>query len=328
MARDELQTSFSFDEAAHSGGSHAVAASIAGYYADAPDNGIIIVVDPLSDRPQVVAGGTETALRAAISTAVSAGASAIWTDAPADGSTAPLDLRALPENVRAATDGAGVVAAQSGAVRHGDVVHSVAIWLDTGRGTGADADRQQVLHLLDAAAARDRERAAEEAAMQASMAAAEAASAAPALDPLDAVADRNAFDTALDDFEGDEAVIALIDLDDFEQIAPDELTSIAELVAGRLVANCRGSDVVARLEDRRFAVLLPQAERSAAMSIVKRIHEQLGAAGHPDGATPVSATVVFAHQDGLLDLEELLESAEHAIGASRRNGPGRLVLAS
>ena len=327
MARDELQTSFSFDEAAHSGGSHAVAASIAGYYADRPGNGIIIVVDPASDRPQVVAGGTETALRAAISTAVSAGASAIWSDAPSGGSTAPLDLRALPENVRAATDGAGVVAAEVGSVRRDDIVHSVAIWLDTGHGTVVDADRQQVLHLLAAAADRDRERAAEEAAMRASMAAT-AAAAAPDVDPLDAIADRDAFDSALDDFEGDEAVIALVDLDDFEQIAPDEITAIAELVAGRLVANCRGSDIVARLEDRRFAVLLPQAERSAAMSIVKRIHEQLGAAGHADGAKPVSATVAFAHQDGLLDLEEMLESAEHAIGASRRNGPGRLVLAS
>ena len=39
MYRDELQTSFSFDDAVHSGGSHAVAASIARYHADTPAAG-------------------------------------------------------------------------------------------------------------------------------------------------------------------------------------------------------------------------------------------------------------------------------------------------
>ncbi len=335
MSRDELLTSFDFDESARSGGSHAVAASIAGYYAaTAGIGGIVLLVAPDRSGVQVVAGGTESTLRAAISSAVSTGSFPAWQHAP-DAGTAILDVSLLPETVRAATDGAGVTAIHVGGVRYEDRPASTALWFDTGAGVASDEARQQVLDLLNAAAVRDAAQAAIDAAAAADRAAEEAATAAaaPQIDPLDAIVDSDRFQDVLDDYEGDEAILLLLDVDEFAAIATDrdadDVQEIVDEVALRLTDNCRGSDVVARLDRHRFAVLLGHANKNAAMAIAKRIHGQVTEPIAAGGiSTMLTVTVAFAHQDGLLDLDDLLETAERAVSNSRRAGPGRLVMAS
>ncbi len=335
MARDELLTSFDFDESARSGGSHAVAASIASYYAATVGlGGIVLLVAPDRDGGQVVAGGAESTLRAAISSATSTGSFPAWQHAPETG-TAPLDRSHLPETVRAATDGAGVVEIHVGAVVRNGRPSTAVLWFDTGGGVADEAARQQVLDLLSASALRDEEQAAAAAVADAERAAEEAAAAAaaPHVDPLDAIVDGDEFQDVLDDYDGDEAILVLLDIDEFGAIVADRTTddraAIVDEVAVRLTNNCRGSDVVARLDEHRFAVLLGQANRNAGMAIVKRVHGQVTEPISVAGVSTVfSITVAFAHQDGLLDLDDLLDSAERAVSNSRRTGPGRLVLAS
>lgn len=335
MSRDELLTSFDFDESARSGGSHAVAASIASYYA-ATDGagGVVILVAPDRSGVQVVAGGTESTLRAAISSATSTGSFPAWQYAPPEG-TARLSFANLPETVRATVDGAGVTAIHVGAIVRNDRPASAALWFDSGTGVASDEERQQVLDLLSAAADRDAEQAAIDAAAEAdrAAAAAAAAAAAPQVDPLDAIVDEDAFQDVMDDYEGDEAILMLLDVDEFDAITADRpedaVEELLEELAVRLTSNCRDSDVVARLDEHRFAVLLDQAGKNAALAIAKRVHDHVTEPISAGGvSTLVNVTVAFAHQDGLLDLDDLLDSAERAVSNSRRTGPGRLVLAS
>jgi hypothetical protein len=42
----------------------------------------------------------------------------------------------------------------------------------------------------------------------------------------------------------------------------------------------------------------------------------------------VTATVALSHQFGLVDMEELFESADSAVASGKRSGHGRLVIAS
>lgn len=335
MSRDELLTSFSFDESARSGGSHAVAASIASYYGSTPGiGGVIILVAPDRSGVQVVAGGTESALRAAISSAASAGSFPVWQQAPAE-DTSELDRQLLPETVRAATDGAGVLRIDIGSVVRNGRPTATVLWIDVGSGAADEQARRQVLDLLEAAAERDEAQAASDAIAEAerTAAAAAAAAAAPQVDPLEAIVDAETFEAAFDDYDADEAILVLLDIDEFEAIAadrtPGDIDRIVEEIALRLTSNCRDTDLIAQLDDHRFAILLGDANRNAGMAIVKRVHDRVAepiATGECD--TVVSLTVAFAHQDGLLDLEDLLDSAERAVANSRRSGPGRLVLAS
>lgn len=333
MSRDELQTSFDFEESARSGGARAVAAAIAGHHADHPEaGGLVIVLSPETDDRQVLAGGAEGALRAAISSAVSSGHEEIWAPAPTDGSTVALDLRTLPDIVRAAVDGAGIVDIHVAAVERDDRIACCVLWLDQGTGAPIPADAAQVHQLLAAAVDRDRTRDAELAVANA-LAADDTEPAEPDADPMDAILGRDEFAARLDDFDGDEAVIAVVDIDDLDGIASAYDDDIAEQVAWetarRLTSNCRGTDLVARLGASGLGVLFAQANRAAAMTIVKRVHAQVSDPVDTDaGLLGITATVAFAHQDGLLDLEELLDSAESAVASSRRTGPGRLVLAS
>ena len=143
MSRDELQTSFDFEESARSGGARAVAAAIAGHHADHPEaGGLVIVLSPETDDRQVLAGGAEGALRAAISSAVSSGHEEIWAPAPTDGSTVALDLRTLPDIVRAAVDGAGIVDIHVAAVERDDRIACCVLWLDQGTGAPTSAARR------------------------------------------------------------------------------------------------------------------------------------------------------------------------------------------
>jgi diguanylate cyclase (GGDEF)-like protein len=216
------------------------------------------------------------------------------------------------------------------------VLDAVAVWFETWNGVADDDERRRTLDDLEHAALI----AVEHRAMHV-VAAPEPVEVGPrtwdADDPrLDAstgTLTAEAFADALDEFEGDEATMLVIDLDEFSEIAAswDDETADAVLctVVDRLLGSLRRDDVVARVAHDRFAVLLGEADRSSVMQIGKRILNEIAEPLPSDlGPSAITATVALAHQSGLVDLEDMFDSALAAVASGKRSGVGRLVLAA
>ena len=141
------------------------------------------------------------------------------------------------------------------------------------------------------------------------------------------------FDEVLDDFEGDEATVLIIDLDEFSLVAEeygDEVSNrVLRIIADRLVEQCGPHDHLARLDHDRFAILFTEADRSTVLGTAKALlHVMAEPLAIDGGPAAVSATMALAHQIGLVDLEDMLDSANAAIRSGKRNGAGKLVLAA
>jgi diguanylate cyclase (GGDEF)-like protein len=319
----------------------AAAATFATVAVNDPSHGVlVIVVRPEGDH-QVIAGGGTGILRAAVSVAVAAGNDRAWRDAP-DGDTHEQPVRALPEVITAAAEADGVRAVHTGCVRVDGAVESVAIWFETWDGVATADQRREALAGLAAAGGRERER---RAALAASAPAPDDASEDgasgprefdpddPNLDALTGLVHVERWAELIDEFDRDEAMLVLLDLDGFAGIAAewgdDVSDRILREIADRLVANCRRDDVIARLGHDRFAVLFGAIDRSQVVEIAKRllagVAEPLPADLGPDRVT---ATVALSHQVGLVDLEEMLDSATDALASGKRSGAGRIVLAA
>lgn len=319
------------------------AAAITSHAVNDPTVGILVIaVRPDADHHQVLAGGGTGVIRAAMSVAVAGGHDRLWNDLP-DRDTVERAITSLPEVVRAAADAADVVTVHAGSVRIDDRVECAAFWFETSNGVASLGDRRHSLELLAIAAGRDLAEAAAKAAEAEARRAAQPVDSDepvgrtfdpndPQIDALTGVATPDHFSAVLEGFEDDEAAIVMVDLDDFESIAETYGAETADRVvratADRLVASVRGTDVIARLADHRFAILLADAERSVAMQISKRL---LGVVSQPlelaDGPETVTATIALSHQSGLVDVDEMLEMADGAVASGKRAGIGRLVLA-
>lgn len=303
---------------------------------------LVVVVRPTADDHQVISGGGSGVLRAAVSVAVAAGNDRLWRDAP-DGDTEQLPARALPEVIAAAAEGDGVRHVHTGRVVIDGEVDAVAIWFETWSGV-ADADeRRSVLTTLRAAALTERERRAAlaEATPTDATAQTEAAGGERTFDPNDPDLDgvtgvytSDWFDDHLaDNDEREEAMLVLIDIDGFaplsEEFGEEAADGVLRVVADRLVANCRRDDVIARIGHDRFAIVFGDIERSQVMTVAKRILSEVAEPLPAEiGPSSVTATVALSHQVGLIDIEEMLESAVDALGSGKRSGAGRLVLAA
>lgn len=310
---------------------------------DRDDYGVlVVVVRPDADDVKVVSGGGTGVLRAAVSVAVAAGNDRVWRDAPhADTVECPVSV--LPEVITASADAAGVHVAHTGCVRRDGELDAVAIWFESWRGVADIAERRRVLGELEHAAliAADQRRvAAERAAASAPAVDAEPVSTERTWDAADARLDAvtgvlasAAFVDGFDEFEGSEATMIMLDLDDFHAVADehgDEASdAVLRQIADRLVDELGPTDVIARVGHDRFVVLLGDVARSDVMVVAKRL---LAAVAAPlpgdDGPESVTATAALAYQDGLVDLDELYDAAESAVTSGKRSGGGRLVLAA
>lgn len=317
----------------------AAAATIATRAVNDPTHGVlVIVVRPDGSDHRVIAGGGTGVLRAAVSVAAAAGNDRAWREAP-DGDTAEQPVRTLPEVIAAAAD--GVQSVHTGCVRVDGAIESVAIWFETWHGVASPEQRRAALVELAAAGRRERERRAALVAASPTVdeadgqddAAREFDPSDPELDPVTGLLRAERFDELMTDFDRDEAMLVLLDLDGFAGVAAewgDEISDqILRGVADRLVSNCRRGDVIARIGHDRFAVLFAAIERSEVIEVAKRL---LAAVAEPLpsdlGPDRVTATVALAHQVGLVDLEEMLESASDALASGKRSGAGRVVLAA
>lgn len=323
----------------------AAAAAAAARFADHDHDTFVVIVRPDADH-EVVSGGGNGVLRAAVAVAAGAGNDRAWRHAP-EGATVETTPRSLPEVIAASATGAGVRRIHAGRVAVDGATLAVAMWFEaTDQGTTAEA-RLAVLQSLQLAADQSARVAAEAAAIRAAEEAArptpvDAATddgvrvfdaTDPRLDPVTGVLRAEAFDAFVEDFDSEEANLVMLDLDGFADLRTtwgDEIVDrVLRVIADRLVASSRRNDVVARLHADRFVVLFDDVTRSDVLGIAKRLvtalHEPLGL---DDGPADITATIAVAHQEGLVDLEEMLDSASAAIDSGKRAGSGRLVLAA
>ncbi len=324
----------------------AAAAAAAARCADHEQDSFVVIVRPNAHH-EVVAGGGNGVLRAAVSVAAGAGNDRAWRDAPA-GSTIETAPRSLPEVIAAAATGAGIRRVHTGRIDVDGTTFAVAMWFEASEiGTTEDA-RLAVLESLRHAAEQSARTAAREetepaAAVTAAPLVDDAApadgdarvfdSSDPRLDPVTGVLRAEMFEAVVEEYEDEDANLVMLDIDGYDELRATYGDEVVDLVlrrtADRLVTNSRRNDVIARLGDDRFVVLFHGVTRSDVLGIAKRLvgalHEPLDIDGGP---ADITATIAVAHQEGLVDLEEMIESASAAIESGKRAGAGRLVLAA
>jgi diguanylate cyclase (GGDEF)-like protein len=321
-----------------------------------PSMGELVIVARTADGGhRAVGGGGVGPLRAAISVAVAAGNYRLWQGVEGL-DTVERPTRSLPEIVRTAAEASNVTTAHVGCILDDAVtagadpadktdvaaVAAVAVWFEVAASVAGTSDRRATMQLLAAAAERQRTFFAAKAAAEAAATTTsdEAASGRrefdaddPTLDSVTGLATRVAFETAMDNYESDEATLVVVDLDGFAKVATDFGAVIADAVlreiADRMVSSCRRDDLIARIGPDTFAILFSDASRSVGLQIAKRLLDSIAmplpVAGGPE---VVTATVALAHQFGLVDMDELMESADDAVASGKRSGTGRLVIAS
>ena len=94
-------------------------------------------------------------------------------------------------------------------------------------------------------------------------------------------------------------------------------------VSDRLTGAIRAVDSVSRLEEGRFAVLLPEVDSTAGAGLVAQ--KLVGAAtGGETTAEAVAGVVVYP--DHALTLDALVRNGERALASAQERGPGTHVL--
>lgn len=305
-----------------------------------PEHGDLVIVARTARGEYRAVGAQGGPLRAAVSVAVASGSDRLWADA-AGTATVELPVRALPEIVRSAAEARRVSSVHVGAIVD-ETVAAVAVWFGIDGKATSTTSRSETMELLATAAERQREFFAAERARQDAE--------RPVLDPVDpnvrvfdpsdpnldgitGLATRERFETAMEDYDSDEATLVVVDLDGFAKVAAEFGETIADAIlretADRLVSSCRRDDLIARIGPDTFAILFADAPRSVGLQVAKRLLDTIAlplpVAGGPEHVT---ATIALAHQFGLVDMDELLESADDAVASGKRSGTGRLVIAS
>lgn len=343
MSMSQDATSASSPTAPALGEILAVATTLTSANAQAEDHGELVIVARTRTGEYRTVSGSQSALRASVSVAVAADNHRAWNQAPSD-HTVEVASAAMPEILRATVEAEGIDTAHVGRI-HDDSIAAVAIWFVVDNQVASSEQRSEALGRLSDAARIDGEHAA--------AAAAEAARNAPAdlvkgsdepgsrsFDPDDPNIDsttgfavKERFDEALDDFEGDEATLVVVALDDFaavtEQHGDDVADAVLREIADRLANACRVGDLIARLGPATFAVLLTDATRAVGLQVAKRLLDDIALPlATSDGPDSITATIALAHQIGLVDTEEMMESADDAVASGQRSGSGRLVVAT
>ena len=134
---------------------------------------------------------------------------------------------------------------------------------------------------------------------------------------------------------GRPGALMYIDLDNFKAVNDTGGHQQGDLVlrelANRLLNGSRAGDMVARLGGDEFAVWLEDTDTEGAKSKLENMMEigaalnaEFGVAGKPLG---LSIGVVIATQDGVENMQQLLEQADEAMYAAKKSGKGRAAFA-
>ncbi len=150
-------------------------------------------------------------------------------------------------------------------------------------------------------------------------------------DPLTGVANRRAFDEAVESFWGPDGRLAMlmVDVDHFKQFndryGHAEGDSALRRVAAALAANVRRDDLVARIGGEEFVVLLPRADAARAAETARRLRaavEELDLAheGSPHRRVTVSIGYAASRTDEGVGPSMLLVMADRALYAAKAAG--------
>lgn len=150
-------------------------------------------------------------------------------------------------------------------------------------------------------------------------------------DPMEQVLDATSFEATFAAFDGDEAAVMVIDIDEFGSLVSiwgDEISEqVVREVAVRLLASRRQRDLLARLDRDRFALLFGGVDRSTVLQVAKRFAATIGAPLPVElGPGSITSTIGVSHQSGLVDLDELLETAGDAVDSGKISGGARVVI--
>jgi diguanylate cyclase (GGDEF)-like protein len=124
--------------------------------------------------------------------------------------------------------------------------------------------------------------------------------------------------------------VAVDRLDSIRELLGDELADAAiERVSRAIQATVRASDVVARLEEGRIAVLLPNASDENAMKIAESIRASIARAGAASTTMPsLTASIgVATYPDHAHDIATLRAAASSTLTRAREQGHDRIATA-
>jgi diguanylate cyclase (GGDEF)-like protein len=130
---------------------------------------------------------------------------------------------------------------------------------------------------------------------------------------------------------GEDLSVAALDIDDFSALRRQHGAAADQFlvsVAGILTEMVRREDVVARVGESEFAVLIPQADRSQAMVLCERLRERIAAKPLSTATGPVAAYASFGlvtqSADGPETFEKFLVLVEQRLSQARSDGGNRV----
>jgi diguanylate cyclase (GGDEF)-like protein len=165
-----------------------------------------------------------------------------------------------------------------------------------------------------------------------------AAAGAPAVDPLTRLNGLAGFVAASRDLHqharqaGTDLSVVALDIDGFPALQRDHGAAVTDALLKRTAALLQGSvragDVVARVGDSEFALLLPRLGRDEAMALCERLRERIAAEPVTTPAGPVAVTASFGLASLLADAPESCEKClalvEQRLSQARSDGGNRI----
>lgn len=155
-------------------------------------------------------------------------------------------------------------------------------------------------------------------------------------DGLTGLANRHSFDQVIGREisraarTGDHFTVVLLDIDHFKSVNDQHGHLVGDDVLRRLASildeNVRGEDTVARFGGEEFAILMPTLDKSQGIAAAERLR-MAAAEGLDDLSITASFGIATLPADGM-DAIGLLEAADQALYASKRNGRNRVTAAA
>lgn len=131
---------------------------------------------------------------------------------------------------------------------------------------------------------------------------------------------------------GQDLSVTALDVDNFESLqrqhGPAVTNPLLKQIAKGLTATVRKEDVVARVGETEFAILIPEAGRARAMALCERLRERVASDPVPTPTVPVPVTASFGlvtlRNDAPETFEKFLVLVEQRLSQARSDGGNRV----
>ncbi|MCV6601661.1 MAG: GGDEF domain-containing protein [Cohaesibacter sp.] len=134
---------------------------------------------------------------------------------------------------------------------------------------------------------------------------------------------------------GRDAAILMIDVDHFKQINDSYGHSVGDdalrLIVGAIRSAIRESDVIGRIGGEEFCLYCPQTTSEQAHHIAERVRKAVEALRFEpleDIVHPLTVSIGGSLVDPELDLDKLIQSADHSMYQAKESGRNRVIFGS